>query len=172
MKHDMVCKDTFMISTISQGISSSIFSQESLNMKKVAEDIVEEFINELATMKKILILSILSICLSGCAQNPELEPGIHVAKLSGTNIWYHIIGDGKSTPILMLHGGPGGTSYSLYALSDLADEYTLILLDQPGTGRSENLQDTSLMKMDLFLEHLHNFVEYIGLKEYIVYGHS
>lgn len=110
--------------------------------------------------------------LNACAQPFMLTPGISKMNIEGDSIWYHVIGDGKSTPILMLHGGPGGTSYSMYALSPLADDHTLIVFDQVGTGRSGNLQDTSLMRMDYFVDRLHAFVEKLGLKKYILYGHS
>ncbi len=113
------------------------------------------------------------VILSGCTiTNPALSPGQHYAEVSGGKIWYDVLGDGKSTPILMLHGGPGGTSYSLFALHPLSDEYTLILFDQIGTGRSGDLEDTSLMNMDYFVEQLHEFIRDLGLKKYILYGHS
>lgn len=123
---------------------------------------------------RIQVLTIFSLLwmLTACAQTPVLSPGIAEAEIPGGSIWYHIVGDGTSTPILMLHGGPGGTSYSMYALSPLADEYTLIVFDQVGTGRSGDLQDTSLMELDYFVEQLNAFVDTMGLKEYIIYGHS
>lgn len=125
-------------------------------------------------MKHIQLAILIPIfwLLNACAQPSMLTPGISKADIEGDSIWYHVIGNGKSTPILMLHGGPGGTSYSLYALSALADQYTLVLFDQPGTGRSGDLQDTSLMRMDYFVDRLHGFVEALGLKKYIIYGHS
>ncbi|MDT8429911.1 MAG: proline iminopeptidase-family hydrolase [Bacteroidales bacterium] len=122
--------------------------------------------------KQLLVLLPLFWLLTACAQPSLLTPGLAKAEINGDTIWYHVVGDGNSTPILMLHGGPGGTSYSMYALSPLADDYTLILFDQVGTGRSGNLQDTSLMRMDYFVDQLHAFVESLGLKDYIVYGHS
>ncbi len=122
--------------------------------------------------KQVLTLLSLLWMSSACSQPPLLSPGIAQAEIPGGNIWYHIIGNGESTPILMLHGGPGGTSYSMYALSPLADAYTLIVFDQFGTGRSGNLKDTSLMRMDYYVDQLNVFVDSLGLEEYIVYGHS
>lgn len=122
--------------------------------------------------KQVLTLFSLLWMFTACSQPPLLSPGIAQAESPGGNIWYHIIGNGESTPILMLHGGPGGTSYSMYALSPLSDEYTLIVFDQVGTGRSGNLQDTSLMRMDYFVDQLNAFVDSLGLDKYVIYGHS
>lgn len=125
-------------------------------------------------MKQIPLFLLLSALwtLNACSQPSTLTPGISKVDIAGDSIWYHVIGDGKSTPILMLHGGPGGTSYSMYALSPLADEHTLIVFDQIGTGRSGNLRDTSMMRMDYFVDRLHAFVKAMGLNKFIIYGHS
>lgn len=125
-------------------------------------------------MKRVTIYILAAILwsLSSCSAPVKLTPGISKVDIGGNSIWYHVIGDGKSTPILMLHGGPGGTSYSLYALSALSDDHTLIIFDQVGTGRSGNLQDTTLMNMDYFVDQLHAFVKKLGLEKYIMYGHS
>ena len=64
------------------------------------------------------------------------------ADLSRSRIWYHSIGDTCSPAILCLHGGPGGTCYSLYPLAELSDAYRVILFDQPGGGRSNFISDT------------------------------
>ncbi len=120
----------------------------------------------------LLILLLSSPLFSGCQNQTTLVPGQASMELSGGTIWYHILGSGNTPPVLMLHGGPGGSSYSLYALDPLADKYTLILFDQPGTGRSGRLTDTTLMTMDFFVEQLHEFVTRLGLEDYYLYGHS
>lgn len=103
---------------------------------------------------------------------PGLSNGAHRIQLSGGEVWYYVEGAENSTAMLMLHGGPGGTVTSLYALADLADDYSMIFLDQPGTGRSEKLTDTTLMTMEYMVTQLHEFTEKIGLSDYILYGHS
>lgn len=120
----------------------------------------------------LLILFLSPLLLSECQKPTTLVPGQATMELSGGTIWYHILGSGKTPPVLMLHGGPGGSAYSLYALDPLADDYTLILLDQPGTGRSGELTDTSLMTMEYFVDQLHEFVTKLGLENYYLYGHS
>ncbi len=112
----------------------------------------------------------LTLC---CTRSPaQLHPGQGFAELSGGRVWYDIIGEGKNTPLLLLHGGPGGACYSLYPLAYLGDERPVILFDQPGGGRSDYISDTSLMNMEFFVEQLHEFIEFLGIEEYYLYGHS
>jgi proline iminopeptidase len=87
-------------------------------------------------------------------------------------IWYNVIGESNKPPVLMLHGGPGGTCYSLYPLTELCDEYQVILFDQIGSGRSTPISDTGLMTMEYQLEQLHEFIEVLGLTKFYLYGHS
>jgi proline iminopeptidase len=100
------------------------------------------------------------------------KPGQATTEVSGGKIWYHVIGEGPNPPLLMLHGGPGGTCYSLYPLSELRDERAVILFDQIGGGRSETISDTSLMTMEYQVEQLHEFIEKLGLENFYIYGHS
>ena len=60
-----------------------------------------------AFLYTLLILSLTS--LGSCQTKKVLIQGESYAEVSGGKIWYHVIGEGNSTPILMLHGGPGGT---------------------------------------------------------------
>jgi len=94
------------------------------------------------------------------------------AYLSRSRIWYHSIGDTCSPAILCLHGGPGGTCYSLYPLAELSDAYRVILFDQPGGGRSNFISDTSMMNLDFFVSQLKEFVSFLGLEKFYIYGHS
>jgi proline-specific peptidase len=100
------------------------------------------------------------------------KPGQATSDVSGGTIWYHVIGEGTKPPLLMLHGGPGGTCYSLYPLTELSDDRAVILFDQIGGGRSEYISDTSLMTMEYQLEQLHEFIEKLGLEKFYLYGHS
>lgn len=115
---------------------------------------------------------ILLVLLLGCSSNKPLTPGEGYAEVSGGKIWYYVLGEGDEIPMLMLHGGPGGSSNSMFVLGELSESRPLIILDQPGTGKSGNMTDTSLMTMDYFLGQLHEFTEALGLKKYYLYGHS
>lgn len=118
------------------------------------------------------VLIILAVFLYSCSQNQQLVPGENYAQLSSSNIWHHVIGNGDQIPILMLHGGPGGSSASLYALADLSINHPIIIFDQAGTGKSGHLTDTALMNMEFMVGQLNEFIHFLGLKKYYIYGHS
>ncbi len=112
------------------------------------------------------------VFLHSCHTKQTLTPGEAYAEVSGGKIWFHIIGEGDATPILMLHGGPGGTSNSMYVLAKLSENRPIIIFDQLGTGKSGHITDTSLMTIDYFVSQLHEFTSVLGLNDYYLYGHS
>jgi len=89
----------------------------------------------------------------------------------GGPVWYEIAGDG-GTPLLTLHGGPGGTSCGLQLLYPLADERAVVRYDQLGTGRSGRPRDPSLWQRDRFVEALHTLRDELGLERMHLHGHS
>jgi len=123
--------------------------------------------------RTFILLGMLSVFIQlACQAEIPLKPGKYYAEVSGGKIWYNVIGESNSPPILLLHGGPGGTCYSLYPLTELSDMYQLIFFDQIGSGRSSAINDTARMTMDYQVEQLHEFINVLGLEKYILYGHS
>ena len=119
-----------------------------------------------------LFTLIIFALLTGCRSIPALKPGEGYVKVNGGKIWYRIIGEGKQTPILMLHGGPGGTSRSFYQFASLGEDRPVIIFDQLGSGRSDDLTDTSLLKVENFVEQVEAIKNTLGLKEFYLHGHS
>jgi proline iminopeptidase len=81
----------------------------------------------------------------------------------------------KSTPIIYLHGGPGGyvTLYDIKAFSKLADDgYDVYLYDQVGGGKSERLANIMEYTPDRHLRDLEAIVDKIGANKIILIGHS
>ena len=109
---------------------------------------------------------------SGCRSLPQLKAGEGYVNVKGGKIWYRILGEGKQTPILMLHGGPGGTSKSFYQFASLAKERPVIIFDQLGSGRSDHHTDTTLLKVENFVEQVEALKTSLGLKEFYLHGHS
>ncbi len=120
----------------------------------------------------IPILIVLIAILMACKSNPTLTEGEGYIEVTGGKIWYHIIGEGNETPILFLHGGPGGTSKSFYNFAELSVDRPVILFDQLGSGRSDYHTDTTLMTVEIFVEQLEQLKNALNLKEYYLYGHS
>ncbi|MEP7238234.1 MAG: hypothetical protein ABI685_10230, partial [Ferruginibacter sp.] len=94
-----------------------------------------KFINHTKLLNRLFIFVILA-CFISCKTAPDLKPREGYVEVTGGKIWYRILGEGKGTPIMMLHGGPGGTSRSFYQFAALGNDRPVIIFDQLGSGRS------------------------------------
>lgn len=108
----------------------------------------------------------------GCKQNSALRPGEGFIDVRGGKVWYRIAGEGKKTPILLLHGGPGATSYYLNPLAALGKDRPVIFFDQLGCGRSDHFMGTTTMTVEDYVEEVEQIRKSLGLREYILYGNS
>ena len=104
--------------------------------------------------------------------NPELKAGEGFVEVEGGRIWYGIMGEGSTTPLLCLHGGPGGTSSSYYNLSEIAEDRPIIMFDQLGTGKSDHHQDTTFLKVEKFVEQVKAIKSELNLNEFYLVGSS
>ena len=86
-------------------------------------------------MKYHLLGFVLS-CLAISTNADELNPGEGFISVGDGPVWYKVSGEGPGLPLLVLHGGPGGTSCGQSLLDALGDERPVIRYDQLGTGRS------------------------------------
>lgn len=107
----------------------------------------------------------------GCA-NRGLTPREGYVTVPGGRVWYRIVGNGTKTPLLVLHGGPGFSSYYLKPLAALADERPVVFYDQLGGGKSDHTTDTTLWRIDHFVRELALVRESLGLRQVHLYGHS
>ncbi|WHY75186.1 proline-specific peptidase family protein [Neobacillus sp. WH10] len=93
--------------------------------------------------------------------------------VTGGRVWYQIFDEnGGGTPVIILHGGPGSSSYSLQGLKALAKERPVILYDQLGCGKSDRPTDTSLWSIERFVEELAQVRQALKLDEVHILGHS
>ncbi len=116
-----------------------------------------------------LLLLLVSL---GCKSQLGLSPHEGYVEVEGGKIWYKVLGEGRSTPLLLMHGGPGGTHRYFYELEPLSKERPIILFDQLGTGRSGYHTDTALLKVDKFVEQVHQLKKHLKLDKYYILGHS
>ena len=93
--------------------------------------------------------------------------------------WFRVIGDLKSnqTPIVVMHGGPGGTHYGVLPMAKLlnASGRPVILYDQIGCGNSSSLKakPDHFWTMELFEEELTRLIKHLKIeKRYILAGAS
>jgi proline-specific peptidase len=84
-----------------------------------------------------------------------------------------VYGSGDRTPLVMLHGGPGGRSCAFDVIAgDLAVDRPVVIYDQLGSGRSERPENTSLWRTDRFVEELAALREHLRLSRMHLLGHS
>jgi proline iminopeptidase len=88
-------------------------------------------------------------------------------------VWYQVFNkNAGGTPVIILHGGPGSSSYSLQGLKALGEHRPVILYDQLGCGRSDRPTDRSLWKIERFVEELAQVRKELNLSEVHILGHS
>ena len=93
-------------------------------------------------------------------------------KVPGGQIWYRVVGGGKGTPVILLHGGPGNPSVYLKSLEALGDDRLVVRYDQLGGGYSDVVRDTSLFNIRHFVEELDSLRRHLALDRVHLYGHS
>lgn len=94
-------------------------------------------------------------------------------EVTGGKVWYEIHGhQHKKAPVIILHGGPGSSHYSLQGLKELGEDRPVIFYDQLGCGKSDRPTDTSLWNIDRFVEELRQIKEALQLEEFHILGHS
>ena len=124
---------------------------------------------------KIILFFIIQALILSCVYsqksiNPKLESKNGFIEVQGGKIWYGIMGSGNKTPLLYLHGGPGGTSN--FNLSEISKVRPVILFDQLGNGRSDHHHDTSLMKVENLVEQVRAVKVALQLNEFYLGGGS
>jgi proline iminopeptidase len=119
-----------------------------------------------------VIVLLVGVSAGGSCARSELTPGEGFAAVPGGKVWYRIYGSGDRTPLLLLHGGPGGRSCVFSVLAELAADRPLIIYDQLGSGRSERPTDTALWQTERFVDELAALREALGLTRLHLLGHS
>ncbi|MFD2043435.1 proline iminopeptidase-family hydrolase [Ornithinibacillus salinisoli] len=93
--------------------------------------------------------------------------------VTGGKVWYQIHDNNTNTiPVIVLHGGPGSSHWSLQGLKSLAEDRPVIFYDQLGCGKSDRPTDPSLWNIDRFVEELYQIKEALQLQEFHILGHS
>lgn len=122
-------------------------------------------------MSRIAIVSLLTVILAGCA-DAGLSPTEGYVDVEGGRVWYRIVGSGNATPLVLLHGGPGAPSHYLNPLEQISEDRPVIFYDQLGAGRSDRPTDTTLWRVDRFVDELAQLRSALGLDEVHILGHS
>jgi pimeloyl-ACP methyl ester carboxylesterase len=90
-------------------------------------------------------------------------------KVNDFDIFYEIRGQGF--PLVMILGlGANVNWWGKYFLKELAKEFTIIIFDNRGTGKSEDPDEDFTVKM--LAEDVKCLIDNLGFKHIIVFGHS
>jgi pimeloyl-ACP methyl ester carboxylesterase len=94
---------------------------------------------------------------------------ITVSVTENIKLEYDIFGENNTNDLLFIHGG--GTDYHFYEdfLIFLSKEYRVFSFSYPGFGKSSNISSYTTEKM---VEVIDGFVEQLGLKKFVLVGHS
>ncbi len=93
----------------------------------------------------------------------------------GFETYYRIVNpDGKKTPLILLHGGPGSTHNYFEVLDSVAieDDRPLIMYDQIGCGNSYIEGHPEMFNADVWMEELMSLREHLSLDEVHILGQS
>lgn len=87
--------------------------------------------------------------------------------IRGKKIFYESVGEGL--PIVFIHGSMGN-HVSWEFQKQLSEKYRLVLLDLPGHGESDPLDEENSVK--LYADYVAEFVRGLGIEKMVVVGHS
>jgi proline-specific peptidase len=104
--------------------------------------------------------------------SPAADIGEGHLAVDGGSIWYRVSGTGQATPVVLLHGGPGFSSYYLKPFEDLGNDRKVIRYDQLGGGKSGTATDTSLFTIAHFVAELDSLRSHLRIGRWHVIGHS
>ena len=95
-------------------------------------------------------------------------------KVPGGRVYVRVNGDLNAArpPLVIVHGGPGGTHGSYLPALALADQRAVILYDQLDSGRSDWPQDPGNWTVKRFVDELEAVRTGLGVARWHVCGHS
>lgn len=127
----------------------------------------------MASVTRVARAGLLSLIIgisAACGRAAPASEGF--VRVEGGRVWYHRVGSGNRTPIVLLHGGPGSCSYYMKPLLALAQDRPVIIYDQLGCGKSDRPTDTTLFTVDRYVRELQTLRDSLGLTEIHLLGHS
>ncbi|MBR1368943.1 hypothetical protein RJ53_05255 [Methanocalculus chunghsingensis] len=91
----------------------------------------------------------------------------------GGEVGYCIAGkETNGTPLILIHGGPGGSYDAFEPFGSLADARPVIFYDQLGSYRSPGRPDTSFLTLERFADELHAVRKALAPGPVHLLGHS
>ncbi len=105
----------------------------------------------------------------------SLMDGEYKVKLNGITHWIRVAGSkNNTTPLVILHGGPGGNQYVFERTIGLllSNSRTVIYYEQRGCGRTEKPSDDTKYSIDLLIEDFKSLRKWLEVKKLDLLGYS
>ncbi|MGH7711308.1 MAG: proline iminopeptidase-family hydrolase [Gemmatimonadaceae bacterium] len=109
---------------------------------------------------------------ASAAAATALPPGENRLAVADGSIWYKVTGSGSGAPVILLHGGPGFSSFYLKPMDALGDERPVVRYDQLGAGKSDRLSDTAKFNIAHFVAELDSLRSHLRYERVHLLGHS
>lgn len=109
---------------------------------------------------------------ANAAAASPLAPGEARLAVDGGRIWYRVVGSGSATPAILLHGGPGYSSFYMRSMEALGADRPVVRYDQLGAGKSDRMTDTAMFNIAHFVRELDSLRSHLGYAKIHVVGHS
>lgn len=107
------------------------------------------------------------------APSPQLSYPIAEGYVETNGVWIYYKAIGRGHPLVVLHGGPGGShDYLLPHLIPLARQNRLVFIDERGSGRSPALEDPSGYTIEKMAEDVEAVRVALRLGKINLLGHS
>jgi proline iminopeptidase len=137
--------------------------------------------NEEETMTPITrrdaITGISALTLAAATVTSGARPSLAAARtgkvaVSGGNVTYWIMGEGRGVPLLMIHGGPGGTHDYMMPLAALGKDRPLVFWDQLDCGESDHPHNPANWTIERYVSEIDSLRDALGLTELHLFGSS
>ncbi|HDX9611298.1 TPA: alpha/beta hydrolase [Bacillus toyonensis] len=94
--------------------------------------------------------------------------------IRGKKLYVEAHGNPKSKPVLYLHGGPGESCYdfSFHQAERLKDSLYVIMIDQRGVCRSEEITEDEAFGLNDLIEDCEELKKVLQIEKWSVIGHS
>lgn len=94
--------------------------------------------------------------------------------VEGGDVYVRINGSlqAGASPVIFIHGGPGGTHNGFAGMTELADDRMVIMYDQLDSGKSDQTNDPKNWRVERFVESIETIRKHLGVNQWHVVGHS
>ena len=119
------------------------------------------------------LIMVASVSLMGC-DVPASLPDDGFVDVPGGRVAFRVIGNGGKVPVLVIHGGPGGSSCRYPStFTGIAAERPVVMYDQLGSGYSDRITDLERHAvLPRFVAEVAAIREELGLEQLHLIGHS